>query len=117
MASNNKEKDTDWKHCILCQKDKKRKEKCRSTKEAISSLCTDLLKFYNIGELDYRLNKLCTNETTLEGFLISKNAKYHHNCCSKYNDNRYQKIIQNREKRKLEQDGKCDEDNASSPSK
>ena len=116
MASNNKEEDTDWKLCILCQKDKKRKEKCRSTEEGISSLCTDLLKFYNIREPDYRPNELCINENNLVGFLISKNAKYHNYCCPKYNDNHYQNMIQNRQKRKLEQDGKCDEDNAPGPS-
>ena len=38
------------------------------------------------------------------------------NCFSNYNDNHHQKIIQTREKRKLEQDGKYD-DNAPGPSK
>ena len=83
FRQSNMERDLiNWNLCFICQK-RKKKDKCRSTKDGHKHLLTILPEFQKNG-LPFCLDKLKWDYDTLENALIKKEAKYHKKCYSNY---------------------------------
>ena len=83
-----------WNLRFICQK-RKKKDKCRSTKDGHKHLSTILPEFQKHDGLPFCLEKLKGNCDTLEHALIKKEAKYHKKC---YNDYREEKLKRAKER-------------------
>ena len=86
-----------WNLCFICQK-RKKKDKCRSTKDGQKHLSAILPEFQKHGGLPFCLDKLKSYYDTLENALIEKEAKYHKTCYNDYSEEKLKRAKERQHK-------------------
>ena len=82
---------TNWKLCMICQEDDEEplthpsKSKRKDVGSGYSSLADNLIKFNQLGELPFSLERL-DEGNGIEMTMINNEAQYHQSCRVKYNN-------------------------------
>ena len=87
-------KTINWSCCCICGAD----GSLRSTGEGIKTLADNFLKHWEDDVLDFNPKKITENTVNNKpdfcGSMLANQAKYHHNCSSKYSEyKRLKKIV------------------------
>ena len=104
---------TDWRLCIICQKDKNEtltkpeQSKRKDIGSGYSSLAENLIKFNELGELpgSLQLERLDDGHG-IEAAMVAHGAQYHHTCKLQYNNTKLHRA----QKRTLKKEGQSDEE-------
>ena len=81
---------TNWKLCVICKEDNEELLTCLKKRKDVgrgySSLADNLIKFNQLGELPFKLERLDDGNYGIEVTMVKNNAQYHQLCQLKYNN-------------------------------
>ena len=117
---------TNWKLCMICQEDDEElltypsKSKRKDVGSGYSSLADNLIKFSQLGELLFSLERL-DEGNGIEMTMINNEAQYHQSCRLKYNNTKLRRAEKRVESKKYSTNvgcthtrSKCNESSSSS---
>ena len=99
MKRNHEQCDIDWKYCFICQN--KRISPDNTTDDGLQTLCANLTKIWELGELDLEWESMVTVVVDGKPDLyasIKDKARYHQKCKNKYDKQKISRIVKKRAK-------------------